>query len=725
MSSSKHRKVILKEVNAAQVSVDVTPDELVSLVTPARTSKVLSFTDEDLPPESKDHTKPLKITLICNKKKVPEVLVDNGSALNVCPLSTTTTLGFGPENFVPSEQGILAYDGTRRDVIGTLVTEIQIGGEEFEIEFQVLDIKASFLLLLGCPWLHRVGVIPSTLHQKLKFIRNNRVVTVKGDPDLEIGQISQELVVGKADDISLTGFSLEVTAITMEEAMNEEIFFLSSTNSKVVKIIRKQGYMLGAGLGKYHQGMIEFPTLKTFNGLFGLGYKPTKKEIIKMKRYMLKWAECRRRGLDLPMGPLNLTMNGHFRKEGADVPFCGLAEAWVDESTEQRLPGFEIFFDLELPKDEPVSVQIAEIESETDWADCMVPEFLNSLFEDGSQIVAVIDKSTVILNPTHLIIPAEGPLTNWTSRALPQVTFQYSTVEVKSILGVSDVSPASEVELEDISADVLDVSHVHISEYVDTNVDMSASKFVNTIPEFVKPDVGYSSSDKDPESKREKPIYYIRKKMLEYEIKYSVLEKTCLALVWATQRLRHYLLSNKKSIKGRIIAEQLADFPTKENAFLKTEFPDEEIMDIEEETPSTKWLMYFDGAVNNQEYEACIAGLEAALALQVQDIDVFGDSMLIICQTNGQWKSREDKLIPYNAYLESLVKKFKNITFTHLSRTRNHFADALATLASMLDISATMEVQPLVIRLQWAPAHVNAIEILARCPDGKPWKILI
>ncbi|XP_077252356.1 uncharacterized protein LOC143891701 [Tasmannia lanceolata] len=190
MSSSKHRKVILRELNAAQVSVDVTPDELVSLVTPARISKVLSFTDEDLPPKGRDHTKPLKITLICNKKKVPEVLVDNGSALNVCPLSTATTLGFGPENFVPSEQGILAYDGTRHDVIGTLVIEIQIGGEEFEIEFQVLDIKASFLLLLGRPWLHRVGVIPSTLYQKLKFIRNNRVVIVKGDPDLEIGQIS-------------------------------------------------------------------------------------------------------------------------------------------------------------------------------------------------------------------------------------------------------------------------------------------------------------------------------------------------------------------------------------------------------------------------------------------------------------------------------------------------------------------------------------------------------
>ncbi|XP_077219744.1 uncharacterized protein LOC143853934 [Tasmannia lanceolata] len=195
MSSSKHRKVMLKELKAAEVSVNLTPGELVNLVTMARAVKTLSFTDDDLPPEGRDHMKPLRITVICNEKKVPEVLVDNGSALNVCPLSTATTLGFEPESFIPSDQGILAYDGTRRDVIGTLVTEVQIGGEEFDIEFQVLDIKASFLLLIGRPWLHKVGAVPSTLYQKLKFISKNKVITVKGDPDLEVGQISQKLFV--------------------------------------------------------------------------------------------------------------------------------------------------------------------------------------------------------------------------------------------------------------------------------------------------------------------------------------------------------------------------------------------------------------------------------------------------------------------------------------------------------------------------------------------------
>ncbi|XP_077215639.1 uncharacterized protein LOC143850261 [Tasmannia lanceolata] len=113
MSLSKHRKVVLRELNAAKVSTKITLNELVSLVIVAKTSKAVSFTDDDLPPEGRDHTRSLKITIICNKKRVLEVLVDNGFALNICPLSTATTLGFGPGDFIPSEQGILAYDGTR------------------------------------------------------------------------------------------------------------------------------------------------------------------------------------------------------------------------------------------------------------------------------------------------------------------------------------------------------------------------------------------------------------------------------------------------------------------------------------------------------------------------------------------------------------------------------------------------------------------------------------
>ena len=40
--------------------------------------------------------------------------------------------------------------------------------------------------------------------------------------------------------------------------------------------------------------------------------------------------------------------------------------------------------------------------------------------------------------------------------------------------------------------------------------------------------------------------------MLPYEEKYSPLEKTCVALVWATCKLRHYMLAYKVLLIARM-----------------------------------------------------------------------------------------------------------------------------------------------------------------------------
>ena len=56
--------------------------------------------------------------------------------------------------------------------MGTLETELLIGPTAFVTVFQVLRIPTSFNLLLGRPWIHRAGVIPSSLHQKVMFIHD-------------------------------------------------------------------------------------------------------------------------------------------------------------------------------------------------------------------------------------------------------------------------------------------------------------------------------------------------------------------------------------------------------------------------------------------------------------------------------------------------------------------------------------------------------------------------
>src|SRR2546429_738959 len=49
--------------------------------------------------------------------------------------------------------------------------------------------------------------------------------------------------------------------------------------------------------------------------------------------------------------------------------------------------------------------------------------------------------------------------------------------------------------------------------------------------------------NKQKNSKVENVIYYLSKRMLEYELKYNRIEKLCLALTWACTKLQHYLSS--------------------------------------------------------------------------------------------------------------------------------------------------------------------------------------
>jgi hypothetical protein len=49
----------------------------------------------------------------------------------------------------------------------------------------------------------------------------------------------------------------------------------------------------------------------------------------------------------------------------------------------------------------------------------------------------------------------------------------------------------------------------------------------------------------EDESGTEKPVYYVNRALRDAETRYSGAEKACLALVYASQRLRHYFLTHK------------------------------------------------------------------------------------------------------------------------------------------------------------------------------------
>jgi ribonuclease HI len=96
--------------------------------------------------------------------------------------------------------------------------------------------------------------------------------------------------------------------------------------------------------------------------------------------------------------------------------------------------------------------------------------------------------------------------------------------------------------------------------------------------------------------------------------------------------------------------------------------------------------LQFECTKNTTRYEACIISLEGVLELKVKKLEVFMDSLLIICQVKGKWQTKDKKLKPYQKYLLKLANEFEEIKFIHISRDKNQFVDALTTLALMTQV---------------------------------------
>ena len=105
-------------------------------------------------------------------------MVDDGSAINVYPLQILPNLGMKVEEFTTSDLVIRAYDDSTRSVEGTFVAPVKTGPIKAVVEFTMLDLPVTYALLLGRPWYHVLGGVPSTVHQKMKFLLDGEVITI-------------------------------------------------------------------------------------------------------------------------------------------------------------------------------------------------------------------------------------------------------------------------------------------------------------------------------------------------------------------------------------------------------------------------------------------------------------------------------------------------------------------------------------------------------------------
>uniref|UniRef100_A0A2N9G531 Uncharacterized protein n=1 Tax=Fagus sylvatica TaxID=28930 RepID=A0A2N9G531_FAGSY len=185
----------------------------------------------------------------------------------------------------------------------------------------------------------------------------------------------------------------------------------------------------------------------------------------------------------------------------------------------------------------------------------------------------------------------------------------------------------------------------------------------------------------EDEDGTEKPIYYVSRALRDAETRYSGAERACLALIYASQRLRHYFLAHKiqlitkshpirsllhrpvlsgrlaqwllqlsqyeittetpTAIKSQAIADLLAQFPGEDSSSISHEVPGEIGEALLADLADSTWTLKFDGSSTS-------SSSGAGIVLTREDGETIAKSFKLdfSCSNNAS---------EYEAYITGLV----------------------------------------------------------------------
>lgn len=65
---------------------------------------------------------------------------------------------------------IKGFNQSESNTMGSITLPVRLGELETKVLFYVIDVDTSYRALLGRLWLNKYKVVPSTLHQCLKYV---------------------------------------------------------------------------------------------------------------------------------------------------------------------------------------------------------------------------------------------------------------------------------------------------------------------------------------------------------------------------------------------------------------------------------------------------------------------------------------------------------------------------------------------------------------------------
>ena len=109
------------------------------------------------------------------------VLVDQGSAIEIMYPDLYKGLNLKHEDLTAYDSPLVSFEGKIVTPRGQIRLPIQTGSNMVEVDFIIVDSYSPYTTIVAKPWLHALGAISSTLHQKVKYPLKGQVKEIMGN----------------------------------------------------------------------------------------------------------------------------------------------------------------------------------------------------------------------------------------------------------------------------------------------------------------------------------------------------------------------------------------------------------------------------------------------------------------------------------------------------------------------------------------------------------------
>ena len=96
-------------------------------------------------------------------------MIDQGNGADVMYLDLFKGLGLKNQDLAKYDSLLVSFDGRVVIPQGQISLPVTMEGKEVIVTFIVINTFSPYTAILGRPWIHAMGAIPSTLHMKVKF----------------------------------------------------------------------------------------------------------------------------------------------------------------------------------------------------------------------------------------------------------------------------------------------------------------------------------------------------------------------------------------------------------------------------------------------------------------------------------------------------------------------------------------------------------------------------